>query len=346
MSERLIDYDYSFPAELIALQPASQRDHSRLMLVNRKQKSWQHKMFSEVSAHFQAGDVLVLNNSKVFSCRLVTERASGGKQEIFLLNRVASQTIDANGQTTETWNVLLGPNAKVKAYDTFTFENLQIKILNEGAQRLAELHFTGNLFTILEQIGHVPLPPYIHRADTKNDQTAYQTVYARHMGSVAAPTAGLHFTESLLQNLKDKGVMICPVTLHVGLGTFLPVKNENILQHTMHEENFSIDPQVWQNILAAKKENRRITAVGTTSVRVLETLAQNQSAKTSTNIFIHPPYEFQIVDRLITNFHQPKSTLLMLVSAFAGREFILSAYHEAIRQKYRLFSYGDAMMIE
>lgn len=354
MSTQLHDYSYAFPPELIALAPADQRDESRLMHVNRKMQRVQHQTFKNILDHFAAGDVLVLNNSRVFACRLLTERPTGGKQEIFLIRRTdkdvqSSLLIEKE----EIWEVLLGPNSKVKKNDVFAFQNLRVTILNgvNDLPRLVKLQFDGNLFEILNNIAHVPLPSYIKRDDTAQDHERYQTVFAKNQGSVAAPTAGLHFTDALLRSLQQKGVEIHFVTLHVGLGTFLPVKTANILDHKMHEELFSIEPQVWQKILQAQAEKRRITAVGTTSVRVLETLAQNPTASASgemqrTQIFIHPPYPFKIVERMITNFHQPESTLLMLVSAFAGREFILSAYDEAIKQRYRLFSYGDAMLIE
>ena len=362
MSTQLQDYAYSFPPELIAMAPADQRDESRLLVVNREKQSLQHQTFKNILDYFVAGDVLVLNNSKVFPCRLLTERATGGKQEIFLLRQV-----DATANTThlklgvapkdkhfsnsEIWEVMLGPNSKVKAGDVFSFAGLRVIIINDPEQtRLAQLEFNGDLFTLLQNIAHVPLPSYIKRPDTDQDTQRYQTVFAKTQGSVAAPTAGLHFTPEILEALQKNGVEILPVTLHVGLGTFLPVKTADITQHKMHTEFYSVEPEVWQKILQAKTDKRRITAVGTTSVRVLESLASITPPLTAglqqTNIFIRPPYEFQIVNRMITNFHQSESTLLMLVSAFAGREFILSAYAEAIKQRYRLFSYGDAMLIE
>lgn len=349
MSTKLSDYAYTFPPELIALAPCNERDGSRLLFVNQKTKALTHELFKNIEKHFVSGDILVLNNSQVFPCRLLTERKTGGKQEIFLIRKVENQNTTL--VNTEIWEVLLGPNSKVNAGDVFTFNHLKVTVLNNPHEpRLAKLEFTGDIFEILQKIAHVPLPSYIKRADTPEDITRYQTVFAKNLGSVAAPTAGLHFTETLLEKLKNQGVEIVYTTLHVGLGTFLPVKTENILEHKMHEEVFAIEPQSWHKLVTAKKQGRRITAVGTTTVRVLETLAhapeKYDGGWQRTAIFIHPPYTFKMVDRLITNFHQSESTLLMLVSAFAGREFILSAYEEAIKERYRLFSYGDAMMIE
>lgn len=351
MSLQRTDYDYAFPEELIATHPNDKRDASRLLVLDRQTKTQSHKTFSDIVDHFSAGDVLVLNNSKVFPCRLMTERPTGGKQEIFLLRDV--KTFKGQKLNGAVWEVLLGPNKKVKKGDTFAFENLTITILNDpdDSKRLALLKSDGPLFEVLQDVAKIPLPPYIKREPEEEDLNRYQTVFAKETGSVAAPTAGLHFTPEIFKKLKNKGVKILYVTLHVGAGTFLPVKTDSILDHKMHEEFFTIDQHVWQDIQNAKKNGQKITAVGTTTVRVLETLAcrdfvADVNEMLSTDIFIHPPFDFQIVDHLITNFHQPESTLLMLVSAFADREFILSSYEEAIKQKYRLFSYGDAMLIK
>jgi len=290
-----------------------------------------------------------MNDSKVFPCRLITNRKSGGRQEIFLIRKLGE--VDPSNQT---WEVLLNANLKVKAGDNFHFDGLTVTITDEAhpdhLTRRAKLVFTGDLFSLLQKIAHIPLPPYITRADTPEDITTYQTVYAKNTGSVAAPTAGFHFTPELLQALRDKGVIITTVTLHVGPGTFLPVRTENIQDHKMHTEFYSLSAETCHIINEAKKQNRRVTTVGTTSVRVLESAAVINNELTphdgQTAIFIYPPYTFKIVNRLITNFHQPESTLLMLVSAFAGREKILAAYQEAISLGYRLFSYGDALLIE
>lgn len=314
------------------------------MVLDRNARSVAHKKFSDIVDYFQDGDVLVLNNSKVFPCRLVTQRASGGRQEILLLEKSTTETHD------EIWRVMVNASRKVKSKDEFDFPGLKITILDgNGATRLARLNFSGDPATTLEKIADIPLPPYIRRANETLDRARYQTVFAKSEGSVAAPTAGLHFTTEVLENLKSKGVKIAEVTLHVGPGTFLPVRTDDITGHKMHEERFTISEESCHVINSAKASGRKITAVGTTSVRVLETLAKKSptlKAQTgTTDIFIRPPYTFHLVDRLLTNFHQPESTLLILVSAFAGREFILDSYAEAIRERYRLFSYGDAMLI-
>lgn len=360
----LKDFSYTYPEELVAKYPANPRDSSRLLVVSKNSNSIEHKNFTDIIAYFQEGDVLVMNNSKVFPCRLITQRKSGGRQEIFLIRRIDENAGRACPVPTknfignicsETWSVMLNSSGKVKHGDVFHFEELTVTILeDEGNLRKALLEFTGDLYAILNRVAHMPLPPYINRIDEASDHERYQTVYAKDTGSVAAPTAGLHFTPELIAKLIAKGIIVTEVTLHVGLGTFLPVKTQSIEQHEMHSEYFSISQVACDVLNLAKKEGRRITALGTTSTRVLETIANNVGAglpgplapmNGTTNIFIYPPYKFQLVDRIITNFHQPESTLLMLVSAFAGREEILSAYQEAIQKKYRLFSYGDAMLI-
>lgn len=341
MSDRLSDYAFEFPDELIALTPAEKRDESRLLVLNRKNQSVSHKQFSDIVDAFEPGDVLVLNNTKVFPCRLVTTRATGGRQEILLAKCLTAEP----GK--ETWQVLLNQSKKVKQGDVFEFPGLTVTLTNSpGEDREALFEFEGSLFAILNDIAKMPLPPYIKRDADDSDKSRYQTVYAREQGSVAAPTAGLHFTPKVLQQLFAKGVEMHHATLHVGLGTFLPVKTDDIREHKMHEERYSVSENTWKALKQAKAEGRRITAVGTTSVRVLESVAATEQLQGVTDIFIHPPYEFKMVDRMLTNFHQPESTLMMLVSAFAGREFILSSYAEAIKEKYRLFSYGDAMLIE
>ncbi len=345
MFQRLSDFTYAFPESLIATHPLADRSSSRLMVLNRMSGGLTHKKFSDIVDNFASGDVLVMNDSKVFPCRLITARQSGGRQEIFLIREM---------DESDVWEVLLNANTKVKMGDIFSFAGLTVTITNEAhpdnPTRRAKLVFIGDLFPLLQKIAHIPLPPYIMRADTPEDINTYQTVYAKSTGSVAAPTAGFHFTPELLQALRDKGVILTSITLHVGPGTFLPVRTENIQDHKMHTEFYSLSADSCKIINEAKKQNRRVTAVGTTSVRVLESAAVKNSELTphddQTGIFIYPPYSFKIVDRLITNFHQPESTLLMLVSAFAGREKILAAYQDAIALGYRLFSYGDAMLIE
>lgn len=340
MSDALKDYSYSYPDELVALYPQDKRDASRLLVLNKITQKNEHKLFSDICDYFGSGDVLVLNDSKVFPCRLLTSRKTGGHQEIFLVRELQKNT----------WQVLINANHKVHAGDGFLFEGLKVKILDEeGAERRVLLHYEGDLFEILERVAKIPLPPYIHRETEDIDKSRYQTVYARERGSVAAPTAGFHFTDGIFAKLKNRGVTIVTVTLHVGPGTFLPVRSEKISQHKMHEEFFHVSAETCDVINQAKRGGRKITAVGTTATRVLESVMQQQGELKpgfgSTDIFIYPPFEFKIVDRLITNFHQPESTLLMLVSAFVGRESLLSAYQEAIKKKYRLFSYGDAMLI-
>ncbi len=362
------DFTYEFPQELIAKYPVTPRDASRLLIVNRRDKTTKHTRFKNIADYFNAGDVLVFNNTKVFPCRLITQRKTGGRQEIFLLHSrgdTATGTACRAPTNNEIWSVMLNASGKINAGDVFEFDGLTITIQSDhGNIREARLDYNGDLMAILNRIAHMPLPPYINRDDEPSDRDRYQTVFAKTTGSVAAPTAGLHFTPQIIEELKERGVIICEVTLHVGLGTFLPVKVDDIAQHEMHSEVFSIDEDTCSVLNLAKSEGRKITAVGTTVARVLETIAnapvgagsprpqlpqfgRGDLAPTtdSTNIFIYPPYEFKMIDRLITNFHQPESTLLMLVSAFAGREFILSAYDEAIKNQYRLFSYGDVMMI-
>ena len=339
----LSDFDYDYPEDLVALYPPEKRDASRLMVLDRKTKTWEHKKFKDILSYFQSGDVLVFNNSKVFPCRLLTQKKTGGKLEVFLV-RELSQNI---------WECLLGDSKKINAGEKFDFgENLRGEILDEyGETRKIRLDYTGNLFDILDSVGHIPLPPYIRRNDdSKLDRERYQTVFANPIGSVAAPTAGFHFTPEIMTVFKNAGVHICFVTLHVGLGTFLPIRTEKILEHKMHGEYYEISEETARVINQAKKDKRLVTVVGTTALRALESsICSDGTVKTGrdfTEKFITPPYEFKVADRLLTNFHQPRSTLLVLISAFTDRQFILDAYREAVRQKYRLFSYGDCMLIE
>lgn len=330
----LSDFDYSYPPELIALTPADQRDASRMMVLNRTQKSWEHKNFKDIIDYFKTGDVLVFNNSKVFPCRLITKKKTGGRLEVFLVREIEKNI----------WECLLGNSKRIMAGEKFVFsEELSGEILDDfGETRKIRLSYTGDIFSILDKIGHIPLPPYINREDSLEDHQRYQTIFAQTVGSVAAPTAGFHFTSEILEKLKNKGVQICFVTLHVGLGTFLPIRTDVIEEHDMHGEYYEISEESAEIINSAKKEGRRVTSIGTTATRALESSVNSTGQITSglgyTKIFITPSYTFKMVDRLFTNFHQPQSTLLVLVSAFANREFILKAYQEAISKKYRLFS--------
>jgi len=340
MSKLLKDYSYDFPNNLIARYPCDKRGDSRLLVLNKQSGSIDHSDFSTIVDHFESGDVLVFNNSKVFPCRLVTKRETGGKQEILLIRQINDNT----------WEAMINASHKVKAGDKFQFENLAITInTDEGNCREVSLNYQGTLSEVLKNNAQIPLPPYMHREADNKDTERYQTVYAKSEGSVAAPTAGLHFTNKILQELSDKGVLITELTLHVGPGTFLPVRSEKITDHKMHTEYYTISEESCHIINEAKRDGRKITAVGTTTTRVLESLAAENSElkpKTGkTSIFIYPPYNFKITDRLITNFHLPESTLLMLVSAFAGRKRILNSYREAVEKNYRFFSYGDCMII-
>jgi S-adenosylmethionine:tRNA ribosyltransferase-isomerase len=363
------DFDYELPPELIAQAPAPQRDQSRLLVLHRNSGSLEHRQFRDLPGFLRPGDVLVLNNSRVIPARLRGRNArTGGEFELLLLEEVA----------TNDWWAMLRPGKRARPGTEIVIRNTRgeptqicATVLEKNAEGHGRLRFTGaaDILQVLEQLGEVPLPPYINRAAAgpqAADRERYQTVYAQPGGSVAAPTAGLHFTESLLQALRSLGVEVCFVTLHVGLGTFAPVKAETIEGHIMHEERYEVSEQSAQVINRAKSEGRRVLAVGTTSLRVLESegakatseekrlLASSPSVRAGTGrtrLFVYPPYDFRIVDGLLTNFHLPRSTLLMLISAFAapgetkGREWVLSAYREAVRERYRFFSYGDAMLI-
>ncbi len=340
----LKEFDYYLPEELIAQHPLEKRDMSRLMVLDRESGEINHKLFKDVVDYFSEGDCLVLNNTRVIPARLLGEKeGSGGKIEFVLLNRVSG----------DNWEVILRPGKKAKPGARFIFGNGELKaeileVLEEG-NRLVRFIYEGVFEEILDKVGVMPLPPYI--TEKLEDPERYQTVYAKYNGSAAAPTAGLHFTQELLQTLKSKGVTIAYVMLHVGLGTFRPVKVEDITQHKMHSEYYSIGQEACDAINTAKKDGKKVVAVGTTSCRVLETVGNNNEGKLIptdgwTDIFIYPGYSFKIVDRLITNFHLPESTLIMLVSSLAGREKVLNAYEVAVRERYRFFSFGDAMFIK
>lgn len=345
------DFNYELPEELIAQMPADKRENSRMMVLNRVNHSIEHKHFFDITDYLDENDVLVLNNTKVLPARLFgTKEETGAKIEILLLN--PSDTAN------KYWDCLIKPSKRVKEGTVITIcEELKVipsKKLEDDGEWLVELVYEGDLFKILHKIGNIPLPPYIDRKIQseeirKFDTERYQTVYAKDEGSVAAPTAGLHFTQEILQKLKDKGVEIIYITLNVGLGTFRPVKCENILDHKMHSETFEISQESADRINQAKEMGKNIVAIGTTTVRTLETAYQKYgkicACHDHSELFIYPPYEFKVVDKLLTNFHLPKSTLLMLVSAFAGKDFIFEAYKQAVENKYRFFSYGDCMFI-
>jgi len=356
---RTADFNFILPPELIAQQPTSQRDESRLMVLHRLSGRIEHRRFREVLDFFRAGDVLVLNNSRVLRARLRgTNAQTGGAFEILLLEENA----------VNDWWALMKPGKRARVGTQINLQTTQgdstpfsATVTATNAEGHRRLHFdgVGNLVEGLDEFGEIPLPPYISRKPhdiSANDLQRYQTVFAQPIGSVAAPTAGLHFTEQLLAAIRARGVEIHFLTLHVGLGTFAPVKTETLAAHVMHEERYEIGATTAHAVNAAKATGRRVIAVGTTSVRVLESVAAQQNRRLvagtgRTKIFIHPPREFQIVDALLTNFHLPCSTLLMLICAFAtpgatpGREVILCAYAEAIRERYRLFSNGDAMLL-
>jgi len=345
------DFDYELPEELIAQMPADKRDNSKMLVLDREKKSLQHKHFFNIVDYLDENTLLVLNNTKVLPARLYGTKETGAKIEVFLL--------EAQAEGSNIWSCLIKPSKRIKP-DTIIkiCDELSVKAikrLEDDGEWLVELIHSGDLFEILHNVGNLPLPPYIERRlqteDIKNfDKDRYQTVYAKDEGSVAAPTAGLHFTQEILEELKNKGVEIAYVTLNVGMGTFRPVKCENILDHKMHSETFEITQETANAINKAKSDGKKIVAVGTTTVRTLETAFQQfgeiKACKSASRLFIYPPYEFKVIDNLITNFHLPKSTLLMLVSALAGKDFIFKAYQEAIENHYRFFSYGDCMLIK
>ena len=334
------DFDYDLPEERIAQTPIEPRDTARLMGFNPKDGTIEHRHFYELGAYLQQGDVLIFNDTRVIPARLIGARSqTGGKVEVLLLRQIDK----------DQWEALVRPGKKVRIGSVIRFgDELSCEILahTDFGGRIVRFLYDGVFEEILDRLGTMPLPPYIH--EKLEDRERYQTIYSRVNGSAAAPTAGLHFTESLMQNLRNMGVQFGFVTLHVGLGTFRPVHVDAIEDHVMHREFYSVPPETAVLIQAAKKEGRRVIAVGTTSARALESAAIEgvlQAIKGETGIFIYPGYEFKIVDAVITNFHLPKSTLIMLVSAFAGREFILRAYQRAVRGRYRFFSFGDAMFL-
>lgn len=338
---KVSDFKYNLPEELIAQTPIEKRDTSRLMVLNKSKKTIEHKIFRDILDYLEPGDVLVRNNTKVLPARLYGKKETGANVEFLLLNNIEG----------DIWECIVRPGNKLHVGTNVIFGEklLKAKILEimPGGTRKVEFEYQGIFNEILEQIGLMPLPPYIHEELKEKDR--YQTVYAKYDGSAAAPTAGLHFTPELLEKIKEKGVEIANVTLHVGIGTFRPVKEETVENHQMHSEHFYIKQEDADKINKAKKNGKKVIAVGTTSCRVLESIANEkgevQATEGDTQIFIYPGYKFKCLDALITNFHLPESTLLMLVSALAGREYIMEAYEEAVKEKYRFFSFGDAMFI-
>lgn len=341
------EFDYNLPEELIAQKPADKRDFSRLLVVHRDTGEVDHKHFYDILDYLKEGDCLVMNNSKVLPARLFgTKAETGAKVEFLLIKRLHG----------DTWETMVKPGKRLKPGDSVVFsDDFRADILDYGADgtRIVEFHYNGIFMERLEELGKMPLPPYIERESELSDKDRYQTVYCKEEGSVAAPTAGLHFTEELIDKARVKGVKIAYVTLHVGIGTFRPVKCENIEDHQMHFEEYEITEENAAIINETKERGGRIVSVGTTSTRTLESAAVLKDGKyvveaksDSTGIFIYPGYEFKIIDSLITNFHLPKSTLLMLISALYNREDILRVYDIAVKEKYRFFSYGDAMFIE
>ncbi len=334
------DYFYELPEAQIAQTPAEPRDSSRLLVYDRATGKSEDRIFRDIKEYLRPGDVLVINNTKVLPARLFAYTENGGRVEVLLLKRH-----DLN-----TWEVLVRPGKKAKPGVRLTVsEELSLTVLDrtETGERIVEFRFDGVFEDILSRVGSMPLPPYIH--EKLKDKDRYQTVYCKTDGSAAAPTAGLHFTKQLLAEIEAMGVQVAEVLLHVGLGTFRPVKEEDLTNHVMHSEFYRVDERAAEIVNAAKREGRRVIAVGTTSVRTLETVADENGflrpCNGDTSIFIYPPYRFKCVDALITNFHLPESTLIMLVSAFMGRERCLALYKQAVEKKYRFFSFGDAMMI-
>ena len=335
------DFNYDLPEELIAQVPIKQRDESRLMVLDRQKQTIEHKVFKDIIDYLEPGDCLVRNNTKVIPARIYGKKETGANVEFLLLNNIEG----------DIWECIVRPGNKLHVGVKVIFGDgvLKAEILDTmpGGTRKVKFYYDGIFNEILDKIGLMPLPPYIH--EELNDRDRYQTVYAKYDGSAAAPTAGLHFTKELLGQIKAKGIEIANVTLHVGIGTFRPVKVENIEDHKMHTEHFYIKKEDADKINQAKQEGHRVIAVGTTSCRVLETIANENGEVTETEadtgIFIYPGYKFRCIDSLITNFHLPESTLIMLVSSLAGKEFIMQAYEKAVQEKYRFFSFGDAMLI-
>ena len=339
---KLTEFNYELPERLIAQVPIEKRDESRLMVLDREKQTIENKTFKDIIDYLKPGDCLVRNNTKVLPARLYGRKETGAHVEFLLLNRIEG----------EIWECIVRPGNKLHIGAKVIFGDgiLKAEVLDTmpGGTRKVEFKYQGIFNEILDKIGLMPLPPYIHESLKENDR--YQTVYAKYEGSAAAPTAGLHFTDELLKKIEEKGVKIANVTLHVGIGTFRPVKEENIEEHDMHSEYYMVTQEAADKINKAKESGKRVITVGTTSTRTIESVAdENGKMKADsgwTKIFIYPGYEFKVVDNLITNFHLPESTLIMLVSALAGKENVLNAYECAVENKYRFFSFGDAMFIK
>ena len=339
---KVTEFDYELPEELIAQTPIEKRDESRLMVLNRKEHTIEHKTFKDIIDYLEPGDCLVRNNTKVIPARIYGKKETGANIEFLLLNNIEG----------DIWETIVRPGNKLHIGTKVIFGDglLKAEILDTmpGGTRKVLFTYEGIFNEILDKIGLMPLPPYIHKELKEKDR--YQTVYAKYEGSAAAPTAGLHFTKELLEKIEQKGIEIANVTLHVGIGTFRPVKEDTVEAHEMHSEHFYIKQEDCNKINKAKKNGKRVIAVGTTSCRVLETIANQEDGtvepiESDTQIFIYPGYKFKCIDGLITNFHLPQSTLLMLVSALAGKDYIMKAYKEAVKEKYKFFSFGDAMFI-
>ena len=337
------DFDYDLPQELIAQDPLEQRDSSRLLILDKETGERTHKIFHDIIDYLHEGDCLVINNTKVIPARLIGEReGTGGKVEVLLLKR----------RSDNVWETLVKPGKKARPGMRLSFGggllHAEVQEVVDEGNRLIRFEYEGIFEEILDQLGQMPLPPYI--THTLKDKNRYQTVYAKYEGSAAAPTAGLHFTEELLEQIQAKGIKIARVTLHVGLGTFRPVKVEDVTEHHMHTEFYHVSEEAADIINETKKQGGRVICVGTTSCRTIESAADDQgivhATEGDTDIFIYPGYQFKVLDCLITNFHLPESTLLMLVSALAGKENIMAAYREAVEMRYRFFSFGDAMFIK
>lgn len=339
---KVSEFNYDLPEELIAQTPIEKRDQSKLMVLNKEKKTIEHKVFKDIIDYLEPGDVLVRNNTKVIPARLYGKKETGANVEFLLLNNIEG----------DIWECIVRPGNKLHVGTKVIFGEgvLKAEILEvmPGGTRKVVFQYQGIFNEILDQIGLMPLPPYIHEELKQKDR--YQTVYAKFNGSAAAPTAGLHFTEELLKQLEEKGIVIANVTLHVGIGTFRPVKEETVEAHEMHSEHYYLKQEDADKINQAKQKGKRVIAIGTTSCRVLETVADKtgkvKETEGDTEIFIYPGYSFKILSGLITNFHLPQSTLLMLVSALAGKEYMMKAYQEAVKEKYRFFSFGDAMFIQ
>ena len=339
---RVEEFNYELPKELIAQTPYDKRDEARLMVLDRTAQTIEHKIFRDVIDYLEPDDCLVINDTKVIPARLYGKKDTGANVEFLLLKRLEG----------DEWEAMVRPGNKLKPGSKVEFGDglLKAEVLEvmPGGNRRVKFEYNGIFNEILDQIGLMPLPPYI--TEKLKDKSKYQTVYAKYEGSAAAPTAGLHFTEELLEKVKAKGVEIAKVTLHVGIGTFRPVKVENVEEHSMHSEHFYIKKEEAEKINKAKETGHKVIAVGTTSCRVLESVADEngkvKEIEADTNIFIYPGYKFKCIDSLITNFHLPESTLIMLVSSLAGKDFIMKAYEEAVKEKYKFFSFGDAMIIK